>query len=156
MVIARLFSNSSVGPYAHHLGRTPTEIVYICIGRWLSCAIYIILYLGFQASEYFVYPCLSSRSMFPWNRSRTPQQNQFKISCTSTYFLLLLCPRVKGEGGGGISLCEVYCIFRFLLWCLTYILWPYFSQAGHSFHSFFSHIILLIKLFFHDCVDFRV
>ena len=49
-----------------------------------------------------------------------------------------------------ISLSRVFCIFLFLLWCQTYILWPYFSQAGHSFHSYFyvpatkwpGHIVL--------------
>ena len=38
-----------------------------------------------------------------------------------------------------ISLCGLLCIFRFLLWRQTYILCSYFSQAGHSFHSFFSY-----------------
>ena len=36
----------------------------------------------------------SSRRMLPWNRPRTPQQNQLKFSCTSTYVKFLLCPRL--------------------------------------------------------------
>ena len=40
------------------------------------------------------YPCL-----FPWNRSRTPQQNQLKISCTSTYFFVFIMSPPLGEGG---------------------------------------------------------
>ena len=33
------------------------------------------------------------------------------------------------------------------IWCQTYILWPYFSYAGHLFHGYFCHIILVIKAF---------
>ena len=38
------------------------------------------LYLCFHASEYLLTHGRPSRGMFPWNRSRTPQQNQLKFS----------------------------------------------------------------------------
>jgi hypothetical protein len=87
---------------------------------------------------------------FTCNNIKTPQYNHFKITCLEMLLRASHTDQVR------ISLCGVFCIFRFLLWCQTYILSPYLSQAGHSFHSYFFHIILVIKLFFYDCVDFRV
>ena len=83
--IARRFSNSK--SEAHHHGRTPTFRRKLYIGREIRCATYIILSLGFQASEYCFTHVRPSRDMFPWNRSRMPQQNQLTFSCTSTYLL---------------------------------------------------------------------
>ena len=68
---------------------------------------------------FFIHICMS-RSIFPWNKSRTPQQNQLKFSCTCLEMLL----RTSHTDQVRISLCGVFCIFRFLLWCQTYILWP--------------------------------
>jgi hypothetical protein len=42
--------------WAHQRGRTQTFRRKLYIGRGLRCAIYIILSLGFQASEYFCLP----------------------------------------------------------------------------------------------------
>jgi hypothetical protein len=40
--------------------------------------------------------------------------------------------RTSGTDQGRIWLCEVFCIFRFLLWYQTYMLWPYFSHLQHT------------------------
>jgi len=55
LAIARRFSNNlkSVDPKAHHRGRILTFRRKLYIGRGLRCAIYIILSLSIQASEYF-------------------------------------------------------------------------------------------------------
>ena len=74
---------------------------------------------------------------------KTPQHNYFKISCLE----MLLRTSHTNQVNFIMWDIIVFCIFRFLLWYHSYILWPYFSQTGHSFHSYFVHIILVIKAF---------
>ena len=77
----------------------------------------------------------------PCNNIKTPQYNYFKSTCLEMLLRTSYTDQVR------ISLCGVFCIFRFLLWCQTNISWPFISQAGHSFHSYFCHKILVIKAF---------
>ena len=83
--------------------------------------------------------CPFVKKWFPWNSIKTPQHNHFKIICLEMLLRTSHTDQVR------ISLCGVFCINRFLLWLQTYIVCPYISQAGHSFHSYFCHIILVIK-----------
>ena len=65
MGIARRLSNSKiVDPYAHHFGRTPSFQQKLYIGQGLRCVIYIVLSLGFQASEYFLIMYVRPRVCF--------------------------------------------------------------------------------------------
>jgi hypothetical protein len=49
--------------------------------------------------------------MFPWNRSRTHQQNQLKFSCTSTYLLFLLCRLMDLRFSSSENDVQSHCIF---------------------------------------------
>ena len=48
---------------------------------------------------FFVTHVQPARSMFPWNSSRTRQQNQLKIGSTSTYLLLFIMSPPLGDEG---------------------------------------------------------